>query len=176
MKNIKDPIGNRHCALPTCSSVPQPTALPQIPEISNGMVYSRSRQMDLLTTRPLFCSRTFRMAPQIAIVKPSDSANIWNTIFSTISYDGSRWRQRDEAQHEMVNVCRWLQSWTDIKGDVSTSNLRGQSSKPESDHCFLLLGSTTSHWVEENTLEEAMDLSQDRLRVAWVVYNLLSLQ
>ena len=32
MKNSNDTIGNRTCDLPTCSAVPQPTALPRAPE------------------------------------------------------------------------------------------------------------------------------------------------
>jgi hypothetical protein len=33
MKNLKDPIGNRNRDLPTCSAVPQPTALPPTPSV-----------------------------------------------------------------------------------------------------------------------------------------------
>jgi hypothetical protein len=33
MKNSNDTIGNRNRDLPTCSAVPQPTALPRAPEV-----------------------------------------------------------------------------------------------------------------------------------------------
>jgi len=38
MKNSKDTIGNRTRDLPTCSAVPQPTALPRAPNIMNMCV------------------------------------------------------------------------------------------------------------------------------------------
>jgi hypothetical protein len=36
MENSNDNIGNRTCDLPTCTAVPQPTALPRAPYFIDG--------------------------------------------------------------------------------------------------------------------------------------------
>jgi hypothetical protein len=65
MKNSVDTIGNRTRDLPTCSSVPQPTALPRVPPIYLGyllilLFYLLLCFLFLLCFPPNICMRCFQ--------------------------------------------------------------------------------------------------------------------
>ena len=106
----------------------------------------------------LFCSLPFWTARQTATVNVGDFANkIRNTVFITISYNASPWRQykRIRLQEGADNVSGQLHSWNNTTNETLISNLKGQSSNTESGASFLLPGSTRAYSAE-NSLRQRL--------------------
>ena len=82
MKNSSDTMGNRACDLPTCSAVPQPTALRRAPSFGEIVPENTLKKRELFFFQILLPTHVDQ---GIACHMPDDSLNVILFILSDIS-------------------------------------------------------------------------------------------